>query len=98
MSKVKVVYYGLILSVTGNQNEEVHLSDEATVKELLHSLVERHGNAFRDSLLTSDWQLQPLVTIELHGCDISDMDGLNTKLEDNAELTITLIAPMISGG
>ena len=98
MNKVKIIYYGLIRNMPSSQEEEIALSGEATVKDLLHLLVERHGDEFRASILTSDWQLQPTTIIQLSGCNISEIDGINTKLEDNAELSITAMSYMISGG
>ena len=98
VNKVKVTYYGLILSAVDNQEEEVCLSGRATVKELLHLLVERHGTEFSSSLLTHDWQLQPLAMIHLDGRDINEIDGANTKLEGDSQLYITVLAPMITGG
>ncbi len=98
MSKVKVIYYGLIKNKVDSQDDEIHISGEATVRELLRLLVERHGNEFRDKLLTSDWQLQPLVMIHLNGRDVNDIDGLNTKLTDNSELSIMLLAYVQTGG
>ncbi len=98
MSKVNVSYYGLIQRVSGNQ-EEVYLSGETTVRELLHLLVERHGNEFRASLLTSDWRLQPMARVFIDGRDINEVDSLNTKLKDNSELSITVLPLVaIAGG
>ena len=98
MSKVKITYYGLIQNVV-NQKEEDYISGAATVGELLHSLVQKYGDRFRSTVLTQNWQLQPATTIvHLNGRDINEIDGLNTKLADNSELSITVVANIISGG
>ncbi len=98
MSMVKVTYYGLIQTTSGNREEEIYLSVEATVKELLQLLVERHGSKFGSSLLTSEGQLQPMVMIHLNGGDITEINGLDTKLKDNSELSITILGPIVTGG
>ena len=99
MSKVQVSYIGIILQkVSGEQEEEVSLSGEATVRDLLKILVEKHGNEFRESILTSDGQLKTAAIVQYDGSDINEIDGLDTKLGDNSELSIMLIAYMVTGG
>ncbi len=98
MMKVKVAYYGLIRNMPGSREEEISLSGEATVRELLHLLAKKYGDEFRASILTPDWQLQPLAMIHLNDCNINEIDGLNTKLEDGSQLSVTVITYAISGG
>lgn len=98
MSKVKVTYYGLIQSMVDKPEDEHNLSGDATVRELLRSLVQRYGDNFRSMILTPDWQLLSSTIIYLNGCDINEIDGLNTKLEDNSDLSITVIKYAIGGG
>ncbi len=98
MSKVKVNYYGLIRNIVDNREDESYSSDDGTVGEMLQSLVQKYGDEFRSMLLTPDWE--PLLTtaIHLNGRDINEIDGLNTRLEDNNELSITVLAYATSGG
>ena len=98
MNKVKISYYGLIRNVVDNLENESHLSEDGTVGELLRSLVEKYGDSFRSAMLTPDWQLLPITMIHLNGHDINEINGLNTKLEDNSELSITVLAYATSGG
>jgi molybdopterin converting factor small subunit len=99
MSKVKVSYYGMILQkVTSDHEEEVYLSGENTVRDLLKILAEKHGDEFRESILTPDGQLQTAAIVQYDGHDINEIAGLDTKLGDNSELSIMLIAYMVTGG
>ena len=98
MSKVKVTYYGLIRNVVDNQEEEYQLSDGAIIRELLQLLVERYGEGFRANILTPDWQLPPTAIMHLNGRDINEIDGLDTGLDDNSELSIIVIPHVIRGG
>ncbi len=97
MSKVTVTWYGLIRNFVDKQAEDFFIPDSATVRELLRLLVERHDDAFRANIFMSDWQLQPTVLIHFSGRDINEIDGLDTKLGDNSELTITVL-PLVTGG
>jgi molybdopterin converting factor small subunit len=98
MGKVKVTYYGLIQHIVGNQENEYPISGNTTVRDLLHSLVQRYGDEFRAHILTSDWQLQPLAIIQLNDHNINEIDGLNTMLINNSKLSIAVIAYLIGGG
>ena len=98
MNKVKISYYGLIRNVIGNLENESYLSEDGTVGELLRSLVEKYGDSFRSTMLTPDWHLLPITMIHINGHDINEINGLNTKLEDNSELSITVLAYATSGG
>ena len=95
MSKVKVTYYGLIRAVVDKQEEERQFSAETTVKQLLQSLIDVYGNEFRRKIFTPEMQILPLVIIQLDGRDI---DGLDIKLKDNSELSITVIPHPVMGG
>ena len=98
MARVKINYYGLIQNMVDNREEEVDLPGEATVKELLRSLVQRHGDDFRSMILTPDWQLLITTVIYLDERDISEIDGIETKLRDGSTLNITVIAHVVVGG
>lgn len=98
MSKIKVNYYGLIRNIVDNREDESYSSEDGTVEELLQSLVQKYGDGFRSMVLTPDWQLLPITMIHINGRDINEIDGLNTKLEDNSELSITVLAYATSGG
>ena len=103
MSKVKVTYYGVMFKIilgVDNQEEECQIPDGATVKELLRLLVEKHGDEFRAAFITHDWQLIPDTVILVNGnqLNINELDGLDTRLEDNSELSITAMLYTIDGG
>jgi molybdopterin converting factor small subunit len=98
VARVKINYFGLIQNMVDNREEEVDLPDEATVRELLWSLVQRYGDDFRSMILTPDWQLLVTTAIYLDDRDISEIDGIETKLRDGSTLNITVIAYVVVGG
>jgi molybdopterin converting factor small subunit len=100
MMKVRVKYYGVIRNpkIVDKLEDEICLFGSGTVEKLLQSLVRKHGDEFRSMLLTPDWEPLLTTSICLNGHDISETDGLNTKLEDNSELSITAVLAAIEGG
>jgi MoaD family protein len=68
--------------------------DGATVKEVLDSLYDRFGE-LRERISDEDGSLRRFVNIYVSGEDIRFLDGLDTEVNDGAELTIL---PAVAGG
>jgi molybdopterin synthase sulfur carrier subunit len=66
----------------------------ATVGEALEALYEEHGE-LRERLSGDDGGLRRFVNVYMGGEDIRFLDGLDTPVEDGAELTIL---PAVAGG
>ncbi len=95
---MKILYYGLVQNVVGKREEELAVSEGATVNELVRSLLEKYGDNFRDSLMDTRGDLRFTTRILLDGSDISDLDGLETKLENTTEASIVVMVHPIAGG
>jgi molybdopterin synthase sulfur carrier subunit len=78
-------------AATGGE-AEVEVSG-ATVGEALDAVFEAHG-ALRDRI-TQDGDLRRFVNVYVSGEDIRFQDGLETVIDDGAELTIL---PAVAGG
>jgi len=72
---------------------EVHV-EAATVGEALGAL-ERAHEGIAERLLGADGKLRPFVNVYLGPQDIRTLDGLETKLEGDAVLSIV---PAVAGG
>jgi sulfur-carrier protein len=66
----------------------------ATVREVLDSLYERF-EGLGDRISDGDGSLRRFVNVYLGGEDIRFLDGLDTPVDDGAELTIL---PAVAGG
>jgi molybdopterin converting factor small subunit len=69
-------------------------ADGATVGEVLDALYADHGE-LRDRVAGEDGQIRRFVNVFLDGEDIRFLDGLQTRVDDGAELTIL---PAVAGG
>lgn len=98
MVKVKVIYIGLLQRSTGTHEEELNLPIGATVKDLLSSLVQKHGEVFKSAILDTDGRLNGILAVLVNDCDIDDIDGLDTKLEDKSETCLMLYDLLLYGG
>lgn len=98
MTMAKVVYFGLIRSVTGTDQEEVALAKGTSLKQLLDILADKHGDDLRSSLLTREGKLRQLARINIDGKSCAALGGLEVKLEADHEVSILLAVDPMQGG
>lgn len=98
MTMAKVSYIGLIRSITGVAQEEVTLSNGASLRQLLDILAIRHGDALRSSLLNREGKLRQLARINIDGKSCMSLGGLDVKLEGSQEISILLAVDPMQGG
>ncbi len=79
---------------TATGGEGAPTADGATVGEVLGQLYSRHEE-LKSRVADDDGTLRRFVNVFLDGEDIRFLDGLDTKVDDGAELTIL---PAVAGG
>lgn len=79
-------------SAAGGDSEAV--LDGGTVREVLDGLYERY-DGLGERLADESGSLRRFVNVYVSGEDIRFLDGLDTTVEDGAELTIL---PAVAGG
>jgi molybdopterin converting factor small subunit len=90
---VRLHYASRFASAAGTDREQVELDQPISVRELLESIAERHGNAFRLVTFASDGVLQPALMICVN--DEHLLDPAEHLLRDGDEV---LVLSAISGG
>jgi len=94
---VKVEYVGHVKTIAKNRREEqVEISNEATVAELLTHLSREYGAQFRKAIYEPKGaDVKPNYIITVNGYLLNQLKGLETRLKDNDHVTIL---PIVSGG
>jgi molybdopterin converting factor small subunit len=95
---VNVDYIGVIHHVLESTEEQYSLSLGSTIKDLLQRLVERHGEEFAGCILRSDGQLLSTVKVFLNSKDISRLQGLDTPITGETEISVLVGLIPIQGG
>ena len=98
MGSIKVRYIGLVQNVVGNRQEELPISENTTIRNLLQLLAEKHGIHFRVSVLRTSGELRPTVTIHVGNRDIKELEGLDTLLVSDSEVTVIITGHPDPGG
>ncbi len=93
---VKVKFLGDLRAIVGKQETTTELPQGSTVKDLLISLSNSYGEAFRSRVLNPTGNLEHYVLVFLNGKNIKELEGLKTILgEGEVEL---MMLPMFEGG
>lgn len=96
--QVKVRYMGLVRNTIGIPEEEVTLSDNSRVGDLLTLLQKKNGDSFRYSLFSPNGQLRPMARVFIGEQEIGEMEGLNTPLVSETEVSILVTVHPSAGG
>jgi MoaD family protein len=94
---VTVEYLGYIKQTLGiTQAESLDIKADASVRDLLILLAEKHGEPFKKAVYhPEDKELQPHHILALNGLMVNLLNGLDTKLNDGDRVTIM---PVVTGG
>ncbi len=94
--KVKVQYFGSVRVIANRNEEEVEISSNATVHELLQKLSSIHGEAFESEVFQEEGEnLRDDLIIAINETIIKQTDFMTTKMKPDD--TITLL-PIFPGG
>lgn len=95
--KITIEYLGYIrqtLRIT--QPESIELKPEATTRDLLVRLADKHGEPFKKAVYDpKEATLKPYHIIAVNGLMISLLGGLDTKLKEGDRVAVM---PVVTGG
>ena len=94
----RVRYVALARLVSGVELEEIALDGPTTVGDVMKNLCRRYGAEFREAFFTRSCALQHHVVLQVDARDIAEMDGLDTPLPPESELSCMIIVPSLAGG
>ena len=95
--RVTIDYLGYIKQTLGiAQAENVELEADASVRDLLVQLAEKHGEPFKKAVYDpKDVGLKPYHIIAVNGLMINLLNSLDTKLKDGDRVAVM---PVVTGG
>ncbi|MBS7605894.1 MAG: ubiquitin-like small modifier protein 1 [Candidatus Bathyarchaeia archaeon] len=92
MAKVKVVLFGILARIAGEKMVYVNAS---TLKEALNEVAAKYGEGLKDRILDERGNLRRFVNIYVNGKDVRFTGILETRLNENDEISII---PAVGGG
>jgi len=84
--QIQMNYFAQFRQAAGVSTSELVLEDQATVLQAISLAADRHGNAFRELILSESDQFQPCVILLVNG--IPPSDGIKTILKDGDSVSL----------
>ena len=94
--RIRINYFGHFRIKFHKRSEDVQMSKNATLYDLLSFLMERYGELFKIYVFgPSDTDIKDDVLLNINGVPSSQLKGLKTKLSNGDEADLM---PLFSGG
>ncbi|MFX1455236.1 MAG: MoaD/ThiS family protein [Promethearchaeota archaeon] len=95
MSSIKIVFLSLLTDITNVEELSLPIEDDVNIRTILEKLAVKFGSKFEEMIFKSSMDLSKYVIITINGKDIRNLDGLNSKVQINDEISFI---PAIAGG
>jgi molybdopterin converting factor small subunit len=94
--RIRINYFGHFRIKFHKRYENIHLSKNANLQDLLILLIERYGETFKNYVFNpSDPGLKDDVLLNINNIPSSQLKGLKTKLNNQDEI---VFMPLFTGG
>ncbi len=91
---IQIRYQSQIKSAAGVAGEEIELRAAAGLRELIDTVVARHGDKLRSALFAPEGKLQPTILVFVGDNQVDAADESLHLVEGDV---VTLLAPMAGG-
>ena len=95
MMKIKIIFWSLLTDITEVEEITIPIEDGSDVETILKQLVLKFGAKFEEIVFKDSKDLSKYVLITINGKDIRSLNGLETKIQYNDEISFI---PAIAGG
>ena len=95
MFDVKIMFLSLLTDITEVEEISLSIKEGVNIRTVLEQLTTKFGQKFEEMIFKSSKDLSKYVIITINGKDIRTLDGLNTKIQLDDEISFI---PAIAGG
>ena len=95
MFTVKIVFLSLLTDITQVEELNLNVDDGSIIRNVLEQLTSKFGDKFEEMIFKNSKDLSKYVLITINGKDIRSLNGLDTKIQQNDEISFI---PAIAGG
>lgn len=95
MLNAKIFFFSLLTDITNIDDLSISINDDSTIRTLLELLSNKFGNKFDEIVFDTSSNLSKYLLISINGKDIRSLDGLDTKIKADDEISFI---PAIAGG
>ena len=91
--KIKAEYTAQLKVITGVSMEHYDISANSGLLQLIKVISDKHGEKFRDFVLTGDGLIMPSIMISINNEQVYAEDSIYLKEND----TVSFLSPMAGG-
>ncbi len=95
MLNVKIIFLSVLVDITQIEELTLPVDDGSNIKNMLEQLSSKFGKKFEDLIFKASENLSKYVIVTINGKDIRTLEGLNTKIQIDDEISFI---PAIAGG
>jgi molybdopterin synthase sulfur carrier subunit len=95
MIDVKIAFLSVLEDFTKTKEITIPLDDNSTIKSIFGKLSDKFENSFEKYFVDKSGNLNKYIILALNGKDIRSLNGLDTEIHDNDEISFI---PAIAGG
>ncbi|MHA2181238.1 MAG: MoaD/ThiS family protein [Promethearchaeota archaeon] len=95
MFNVKIIFLSLLTDITEVEELTLPIEEGVKIRTILEQLTIKFGSKFEEMIFKSSKDLSKYVIITINGKDIRSLHGLDTKVQENDEVSFI---PAIAGG
>ncbi|MBA7534424.1 hypothetical protein ES705_26670 [subsurface metagenome] len=95
MLNVKIIFLSVLVDITQIEELTLPIDDGSNIKNMLEQLSSKFGKKLEDLIFKASENLSKYVIVTINGKDIRTLDGLNTKIQIDDEISFI---PAIAGG
>jgi len=88
MAKVTVRMVGVAKEAAGISEQSLTIPSESHVSTVLQTLIEKHGDPFRDAILDPTTKTPISTIILLNGVETGNLQGLDTPVTDGDTIVL----------
>lgn len=95
MMNIKIIFLSLLTDITEVEELNLPIDDNSSIRTVLELLAKKFGEKFEEMIYKTSSNLSEYVIITINGKDIRSLDGIETKVQLDDELSFI---PAIAGG
>jgi molybdopterin converting factor small subunit len=88
MARVTVRMVGGAKEAAGTPEQALIIPSNSNISTVLRTLIEKHGDAFKDAILDPTTQTPVSTLILLNGVETGNLQGLNTPVTDGDTIVL----------
>ena len=95
MSSVKVEFLSLLSDIIIEDDLEIHIQENSTLKQLIRTMSEKYGDDFKNQVLDDNGNLLNYILLAINGNQITTTNKNNILIQDGDQISFI---PAIAGG